>query len=438
MVKRMVTKHAPRRFAGVLVSSFANPERRGRDARAEPAMNLIERYIFRRAGIAALITLGTLVGVVWIIQALRQLDFATTQSQSVFAYLALTTLAIPGLILAVIPIGLLLATVYIVNSMNANSELVVINTSGASSLTLARPLLALALLCSLATGAMGHYIAPLSLFTLKIFAAQMRADLVSVLVRDGQFSTIEKGLVFHVARKEAGGVLTGILISDEREAGKSLLFTAEKGAVTRQGDNAFLVLRNGQIQQQNGDGDLTNIRYDSYVFDLSTFARKIDIGGIRPKERPTSELLNPNPDDPYFKEKPGLYRAQIHERFSEMLWPFAYVLVMLGFAGYARSSRQGHGSAIGTAMLAVTVLRWIGFSAISALRTNPDAVALAYGLPVAGIVLGAWLVAANKPVALPPAAQARFEAASAGLQARFDQLRVRAAQARKRYGARGA
>jgi lipopolysaccharide export system permease protein len=404
---------------------------------ADP-MNLIERYIFRRAGFAALLTLGTLVGVVWIIQALRQLDFATTQGQSAFTYLLLTTLAIPGLVLAIIPIGLLLATVYIVNAMNANSELVVINTSGASSLTLARPLLLLALLCSLITGAVGHYVAPLSLLTLKIFAAQARADLVSVLVREGQFTTIEKGLVFHVARKEAGGVLSGILIADDRDPAKSLLFTAEKGAVTRQGDNAFLVLRDGQIQQQNSDSELTNIRYDSYVFDLSTFARKVDIGDIRPKERPTGELLNPNPDDPYFKQKPGLYRAQIHERFSEMLWPFAYVLVMLGFAGYARSSRQGHGSAIGTAMLAVTVLRWIGFSAISALRTDPDAVALAYGLPVAGIALGTWLVFANKPVALPRGAQARFEAASAGLQTRLAALRALASQAWRRYGARGA
>ena len=96
-------------------------------------MKLIERYIFKRAGAAALITLGSLAGVVWIIQALKELDVITNKGQTIIAYLALTTLAIPMLLLAVIPIGLLLATVFTVNTMNGNSELVVINASGASS-----------------------------------------------------------------------------------------------------------------------------------------------------------------------------------------------------------------------------------------------------------------------------------------------------------------
>ena len=166
-------------------------------------MNLIERYIFRRAGIATLATLGSLAGVVWIIQALKELDVFTTKGQTILTYLTLTTLAIPMLILAVIPIALLLATVYAVNTMNANSELVVVNASGASNWVLVKPLIVLALLCSLFTGLVGHFVSPWSLLSLKVFTTQMRADLVSVLVREGQFSKIEDGLIFHVARREA-------------------------------------------------------------------------------------------------------------------------------------------------------------------------------------------------------------------------------------------
>ena len=176
-------------------------------------MNLIERYIFKRAGVAALATLGSLSGVVWIIQALKEVDVFTTKGQTIFAYLVITTLIIPMLLLAVIPIALLLATVYTVNTLNSNSELVVVNASGASNWVLAKPLLILALMCSLFTGYVGHFVSPWSLLTLKAFSTQMRADLVSVLIRDGQFTTIEDGLIFHVARREAGGVLSGILIS---------------------------------------------------------------------------------------------------------------------------------------------------------------------------------------------------------------------------------
>mgnify|MGYP001383648244 CR=1 FL=1 len=72
-------------------------------------MNLIERYIFKRAGLAALATLAALAGVVWIIQALKELDVFTTKGQTIFAYLAITTLIIPMLLLAVILIEMVIS-----------------------------------------------------------------------------------------------------------------------------------------------------------------------------------------------------------------------------------------------------------------------------------------------------------------------------------------
>jgi lipopolysaccharide export system permease protein len=396
-------------------------------------MNLIERYIFWRAGIAATITLGSLVGVVWIIQALKELDVITTQGQTIFTYLALTTLVIPMLVLAVIPIALLLATIFTVNSLNANSELVVVNASGASSWIMAKPLLILALLCSLITGMVGHFISPWSLTALKIFATEMRADLVQVIVREGTFNTIEEGVVFHVAKREAGGILSGILISDEREPGRSIIFTAERGFVRRGDDGAVLMLREGEIQQRNADEKrVTIIRYDSYLFDLSTFAAKISLGKIRPKERTTPELFNPDPDDPYYKHRPGLFRSQIHERFSEMLWPFAYVLLMLAFAGHARSNRQSHGSAIGAAMVIITLLRGLGFSAVSSTKGDEAVVWLVYALPLAGILLGAYLVFANRPVMLPRGMQTRVDNWGLAVSRRTDEFASRYLQWRRR------
>ncbi len=388
-------------------------------------MKLIERYIFARASSAALVTLGSLAGVVWIIQALRQIDVITTNGQTILTYLALTTLIIPMLVLAVIPVSLLLATVFTVNTLNSNSELVVINSSGASSMTIARPLILLALICSLFTGYVGHFVSPWSLVKLNLFAAQMRADLVSVLVREGEFSTIEKGLMFHVARREAGGVLSGILISDDRDPDKSIIFTASKGVVSRNGDEALLLLKDGQIQQRSkGRDGLTTIRYDSYVFDLATFTRKLDTGGAPPpKQRTTLQLLNPDPSDPFYKEKPGLYRAQIHERFSEMLWPFAYVLVMLAFAGQARSNRQGHGSAIGSAMMLLTLLRGAAFSAVGASKGSADAVVLVYALPLFAIFFGAWFVITSYPVALSPRVQRRLDAQNERLKSKVEEWR---------------
>lgn len=396
-------------------------------------MKLIERYIFRRAGLAALVTLGSLAGVVWIIQALKELDVITTKGQTIISYLALTTLAIPMLLLAVIPIALLLATVFTVNTMNGNSELVVVNASGASSWVLAKPLLVLALLCSLFTGFVGHFVSPWSLLTLKVFVTEMRADLVQLIIREGAFTRVDKGVVVHVARREAGGVLSGLLISDEREPGKSVLFTAARGVVSRQGGGSYLLLRDGEIQQRTAESDaVTVIRYDSYIFDLSSLAAKVELGDIRPKERTTPQLMNPDPNDSYYRERPGLYRAQLHERFSEMLWPFCYVTVMLAFAGHARSNRQSHGSAIGAGMLVVTVLRGVAFSAVSSLKSDPSAVWLVYALPLTGIAFGGYMLARSRPIALPRRVQERIDRNNLILQQKANEIQQRYIDWRRR------
>ena len=364
--------------------------------------NLIERYIFGRALVATLLTLGSLAGVVWIVQALRNLDVITTKGAALLMYLQLTTLAVPMLILAIIPIALLVATIFTISSLNTNSELVVINASGASNLVLIKPLLTLALLCSLFVGFVGHFVIAWSLTNLKTMASNMKADLVSIVVQEGSFNEIEKGLTFHIAKRDAGGLLKGILISDERDKELSIVYTAHKGVVTKINDNSAILLSNGEIHQRNQkDGSVTVISYNSYAFDLSTLAGKAEKLNLRPKERTTPELIYPDFDDHFYKTKPSLYRAAIHERFSEMLWPFTYVVILLAFAGQARSNRQSYGSAIMAGVGLVLILRGIGFSGVSSLKSDPNAIYVVYAMPIIGIVFGGWFLAFNRLVALP-------------------------------------
>ena len=365
-------------------------------------MNLIERYIFRKAGIASLVILSSLAGVVWIVQALREIDVITSNGQTIFTFLSLTTLAVPNLVLAIIPVALLLSTIYTINTMNTNSELVVISASGFSNWRISKPLIILALLCSLVAGMVGHVLSPLSLLQLRYFVAEMRADLVSLIVREGTFNSIEEGLTFHVAKRGAGGLLYGVLISDDRDPDVSIIYSANEGIVNRNAAGSFLKLKDGEIQQtDNRDGTVTLVKYQSYIFDLATFSGNLIIKPQKAKERLTTELFNPDPNDLVYKSSPGRYRSQIHERFAEMLWPFAYVFMILAFAGQARSSRQSFAASIAAAVISVVIARGLGFSAISALKSDPDAVFYVYALPVSCILFGSYFVFTNKPASLP-------------------------------------
>ena len=190
-------------------------------------MTLIERYIFKKAGVSTLIVLFSLAGVVWVVQALKEIDIINNKGQTILAYLSLTSLAVPNLILAVIPVALLLSTIHTISSMNTNTELVVVTASGSSNWTIAKPMLILALLCSLFAGLVGHYLSPISLVKLKQQLTDIRADLVTVIIREGSFNSIEGGLTFHIAERGAGGILRGILIADDREEDTSIVLSGK-------------------------------------------------------------------------------------------------------------------------------------------------------------------------------------------------------------------
>lgn len=365
-------------------------------------MNLLERYIFKRAFFAFAAVLISLAGVIWIIQALTKVDIFSTNGQSLLTYFTITLLIVPGLLAAIIPIALLISTANSVNAFNANSELVIISAAGASNKLVAKPFLILALICSLAAGAVGNFVMPWSLSKLKQMTSEMNADLLSIVVREGAFSEVETGLMFHIAKRNPDGSLGGILVSDTREDGKENLYLAQQGIIVRTERDNLLQLKNGEIHQKDIKTNQTSIiRFTSYLIDMSTFGGPKTIGTKRPKERYTTALINVDPNDSYYKKNPNAFTIEIHERMLELFWPFANVLVLLAFAGQAKSSRQGHGSSLFTASMILVGLRAAAFAAENSANTNINAIYIMYLLPISGIIFGLIYLILNKQAEMP-------------------------------------
>ncbi|MEP4705510.1 MAG: LptF/LptG family permease, partial [Hyphomicrobiales bacterium] len=84
-------------------------------------MNRIQIYIFGRALKAFVLTLAVLVGVIWLTQALEQLDLMTNKGQSFTLFLQITWLVLPKFLSFIAPIAVLVATIYTLNSLNNDS-----------------------------------------------------------------------------------------------------------------------------------------------------------------------------------------------------------------------------------------------------------------------------------------------------------------------------
>ena len=241
-------------------------------------MGLIERYIFRRALVAFLATLTVLTGVVWVTQALRQLDLVTAKGQAIGAFLAITGLALPFLVLLIAPFAVVIAAIVTLATLNADSELVVMQASGASRWRTLKPILAIGVAVGLLAAVLTFWAAPAGLKQVREALTQVRIDLVASIIRPGRFIEIDDGLTFHIRDRAADGGISGIVLDDERDPDRSMTYLANGGHIVEALDRTLLVMSNGTIQRRiRKDGSLSIVRFDAYAFDLSN----TDAGGER-------------------------------------------------------------------------------------------------------------------------------------------------------------
>jgi lipopolysaccharide export system permease protein len=332
-------------------------------------------------------TLAVLTAVIWLSQALREFDLMTAKGQSVLIFLMVTGLSIPALIAIITPVALFIATLYALNRLNGDSELVVMSASGLSPAATFRPFMALTLLAAALVAWMTIWAMPSSFRGLRDLVTKVRADFVSNVAREGQFINLDQGITFHY-RERAGDALLGIFMQDRRDPDKSIVYIAERGQAVELNGTPYLVLEQGVVHREKGDGgDASVISFQRYAIDLGQFGPDGDIITYKPRERSTFELLKLDPTDSYVKTQLGRFRAELHDRVTAPLYAFAFVAIAFAALGSPRTTRQGRGVATGMAVLCVLVLRIAGFAISTLIVRSPASVPLAYALPIGATLL---------------------------------------------------
>lgn len=350
-------------------------------------MTILDRYIFRTAALAFLATLVTLTAVIWITQALREFDLMTAKGQSLLIFLMVTSLSIPALVTIIAPVALFIATIYALNKLNGDSELIVMSAAGVAPARVARPLVGLSLMVVALVASMTLYAMPDSFRSLRNLVTQIRADFVTKIVKEGVFTTLDSGITFHY-RERAGDTLLGIFMEDRRDPTRTNVYIAERGQTVDIQGSPYLVLEKGSVQrEQPGGNDAAIVVFERYAIDLSQFGQ--DDGAIvyKPRERTTQELLNPDPKDEFAQEQAGRFRSELHDRFTGPLYPLAMMAIGFAALGMPRTTRQGRGAAIAAGIVAVIVMRIAGFAATSLTVHSASAVLLVYAIPVLSILL---------------------------------------------------
>jgi lipopolysaccharide export system permease protein len=352
-------------------------------------MNLLERYIFRTAASAFVLCLTALTGVIWISSAIREMDLVSGKGQTILVFLQVTLLTLPALIMIIAPIALFSAVLYALNKLNSDSELIVMNAAGMAPVKVAKPLGLLTVLVALMVGYITIFAMPDSFRTLRDMLTKIRADVVTKFLQEGRFTTIDKGITFHFREKSPSGAMLGILIHDARDPTKQSTYLAERGQIIESNGSAYIILESGSVhRQQAASRDNAIVAYDRYAIDLDQFGADGEKVIYKPRERSTLELINADQNDTYVKIQSGRFRSELHERFANPIYPLACMMIGFAALGGAKTTRQGRGTAIAVAVIAMVALRIAGFGASSLASRSALWTPLIYLVPA-----GATLIA---------------------------------------------
>jgi lipopolysaccharide export system permease protein len=364
-------------------------------------MKVVERYIFNRTLAVFVAALFWTLAIVWTTQVLARIDLVTDSGQSALTFFEIATLILPSIIPIVVPFALIIAVAQTLSMMNTDSELVVISAAGNSRWTVARPIIILALLASAFSFAVDNGVDPYARERGRELVAAARADLLSLIIQEGTFRKVDEGLFVQIGKRLPDGRLGGIFVADSRQEGIDLVYYAKTGAVVQKEEGSVLVMADGVVHRETPGGDISVIRFTSYAFDLSAFSSAADEITMFPKDRTIAYLMNPDPNDKLYQAKPQSFRAELHRRFTEWVYPLVFALIGLAVAGDARSHRESRIHPLLTAVTIALFIRWLGFFVTNQAQTSALFTPLAYAVPIVASLVAIGFIRSNRTMELP-------------------------------------
>lgn len=282
----------------------------------------------------------SLTCVIWLSQSLRFVDLIVNQGLPIATFLRLTVMLMPTWLSIVLPIAAFAGTLFVYNRMTNDREMVVMSAAGLSPLRLARPALLIGVVTTLLCYLMTLYLVPMSYRGFKELQFKIRHNFDHVILKEGEFRSIGNDLTVYIRARQGEGVLSGIVVHDQRDKQKPITLIAERGALVTGPEGPRVVMGNGSRQEHDKVADRINILY---------FAQySIDLGGIKEVIKRTTRDKNELFVDDLLKGEQARndkdrneYVAEAHQRLTTPLLGLTLTAVGLAVLLGGQFSRRG-------------------------------------------------------------------------------------------------
>lgn len=350
-------------------------------------MRLIDRYLLRQLLGPTVLATAALTAVALLSTSLSQLDIIVSQRQSALVFLEVTLLAMPQLINMVMPIALLVAALVALNRLHVEQEIVVCFAGGMSRWRVIAPALRLAGVVTLIALFMNLWVQPAASRQMRETLFQVRTDLASTLVREGEFTEPAPGLTVYAQSVDSGGLIHNLFIHQTKDDGGATTYTADEGRVVKRGDKPVLLMRKGSNQEFSRSGVLNFLSFDEYVFDLSRFLESEELVHYKPSDRYLHELFFPDLQQIWEKQNRDKMLAEGNSRLTTPLYNLTFMsFALLAIIG-GGFSRLGYGRRIATIGALAVAVRILGFVIQAGSESEPWLNVLQYVVPLGAMAL---------------------------------------------------
>ncbi|MEM1385428.1 MAG: LPS export ABC transporter permease LptF [Pseudomonadota bacterium] len=332
-------------------------------------MPRLDRYIIRLIIGPFLFFVLVFTGVIWLSQSLRVIDTVVNAGQSATVFLEFTALLLPQVMSVVLPVAIFAATLFAMNRLFTDSEVVVMFASGRSSLSLLRPVAVVSIGVMLLVLFITAWMMPTAQRELRDRITEIRGDIAAAFLREGAFIHPARGLTVYIREMGRPGEMLGIFVHDVRNPEQVATYTAERAILLQDEIGTRLVMFDGVAQISDGFAEpvMSLLRFDQFSYDLSQFAES---GGGR--ARKPSELFLPRlltitaAEAGDLRRALGEFRAEAHEALSAPLYVLALPMLAVAFVVSAGFRRQGFAGRVIAAAVTALLLRLLGLAAKSA------------------------------------------------------------------------
>ncbi len=275
-------------------------------------------------------------------QSLTQLDMLIERGQSIWTVLNISLLATPQFMAVVAPVAIFATISTVYTRLLTENEIVVAFASGQSTWKIAEPAIRMASVCALAVLVINVFVQPFTHRIMREKIFEIRSDIATTLVREGQFREPIAGLTIYTRKVGANNVMSGLVISDTRNPINPTTFVAKQGNIIKIRGTAAISMIDGSVHRKNANGGAELLGFSQYVLELHDFAATDSEIFYKPSDRYTNDLFAPDMTNYWDREHIGALSAEAHRRFSSPLISIAAAFLGI-FAVFGTSySRRGY------------------------------------------------------------------------------------------------